>query len=76
MADATRIEQDLLGLPPAERERLALSAWESLVESPAVSADPELDPEGVRIALRRDSALDQGVVRALSEDEFRHSIND
>jgi hypothetical protein len=76
MADAARIEQDLLGLPPAERERLALSAWESLVEDSAASANPELDPEDVRIALRRDIALDRGMVRALSEDEFRHSIND
>lgn len=71
MADVTRIERALLGLPPAERERLALRAWESLVESEEAASDPNIDPEGLELANERDTELDRGEADAVSEEEFR-----
>ena len=71
MADVTQIEQELLRLPPAERERLALKAWESLVESGEASSDPDIDPQGVKLASSRDAELDRGEVGVVSEKEFR-----
>lgn len=71
MADVTQIERELLGLPPAERERLALRAWESLVENGEAASDPNIDPEGLELANERDSELDRGEVDAVEEEEFR-----
>lgn len=71
MADITQIEQELLGLPPAERERLALKAWESLVENEGAASDPNIDPEGFELANERDTELDSGDADPVSEEEFR-----
>jgi len=71
MADVTRIERELLGLPAAERERLALRAWESLVESGEAASDPKIDPEGLELANERDTELERGEVDAVEEKEFR-----
>ena len=71
MADITEIERELLCLPAAERERLALRAWESLIESKEAASDPNIDPEGLELANERDEELERGKVDALEEKEFR-----
>lgn len=71
MADVTQIERELLGLPPAQRERLALKAWESLVENEEAASDPNIDPEGLELASERDTELDRGEADTVSEEEFR-----
>lgn len=50
MTSITQIEKDLLDLPAPEREKLALKAWESLVEDSEAASDPNIDPEGVELA--------------------------
>lgn len=72
MADVTEIERRLLGLPAAERERLALKAWESLVESEEAASDPNIDPDGLELANERDTELERGEMDAVDEKEFRH----
>ncbi|MEX2497380.1 MAG: hypothetical protein WD397_00720 [Wenzhouxiangellaceae bacterium] len=71
MANITQIERELLGLPAAERERLALRAWESLVESEEAASDPNIDPDGLELANERDKELERGEVDAVEEKEFR-----
>ena len=71
MADVTEIERELLGLPPAERERLALRAWESLVDNGEAASDPSIDAAGLELANKREAELEQGEVDAVEEEEFR-----
>lgn len=71
MADVTQIERELLGLPPVERERLALRAWESLIENGEAASDPNIDPAGLELANKREEELEHGEVDALGEEEFR-----
>lgn len=71
MATVTDIESQLLCLPPAERARLLLRAWESLADDPVVAADPELDASGLAMALARDAELDGRTVIAIDHAEFR-----
>jgi len=70
MSTITELEREVLALPAAEREQLAAAAWESLVSDPGAQSDPDIDPEGIDIALERDSELESGVVQAISYDEF------
>ena len=65
------LEQQLLGLPPLDRARLVLRAWETLAGDADVAADPTIDPEGVRISLERDAELIGGLAIALDDIEFR-----
>ena len=65
------LEQQLLGLPPADRARLLLKAWESLAEDPDAAADPSIDPQGIRIAIERDAELTNGTMRPIDDIEFR-----
>ena len=71
METATDIQKKLLGLPVAERARLALAAWESLVEDPAAAADDQIDPDGITLALDRDEEIESGTSKPISESEFR-----
>lgn len=71
MADIAEVEKALLALPAADRERLALKAWESLVDNDAAAADPGIDAEGVELASNRDADLECGQASAISEREFR-----
>ncbi len=71
MDSTSRIERELLDLPPGERVRLVLKAWESLSDAQDVAASPDFDPEGLRLARQRQEQLDQGMVRPLTEREFR-----
>ena len=71
MNTATDLEQQLLGLPPAERARLLLKAWESLADDPNVPIDPEIDPQGLKMAIERDAEISAGTISAIDELEFR-----
>lgn len=71
MRSVAELEQELLRLPPAERARLVLRAWESLANDPEAAADPALDPEGMILALERDGELGAGSVKPIDDDEFR-----
>lgn len=67
---AAQLEREVLALPPAERARLVLAAWESLVADPAFAADSTFDPEGLDIAAARDKDIESGAVAAISHNEF------
>lgn len=71
MASIVEIEKELLGLHPVERERVTLKAWESLVDDKEVASDPRIDPEGLDFAKSRDTELERGQVKPISDDEFR-----
>ena len=71
MSITADLERQLLGLPPADRARLLIRAWESLVEDPAVAADPEIDPQGLKVALERDADLKNGRTESIDDTEFR-----
>lgn len=70
MNNVMALEEELLALPAAERERLATAAWESLFSDPSAAGDPAIDPEGVEIAARRDTELESGRVKAIGHAEF------
>jgi len=71
MAKVIEIERELLGLPPAERERLALIAWESLIEDGEATSNPKIDPDGIELARNRDKELEHGKKQSVDDDEFR-----
>ncbi len=74
MSTPDRLETELLNLPPRDRERLALAAWESLEEASAWLADPTVDPEGIILARSRDDQIESGKVATLSLEEFQRRI--
>lgn len=67
----TQIEQAVLELPPVQRARLALAAWESLENDPVAVADSTLDPEGIALAVQRDHEIESGSENAISHSAFR-----
>ena len=71
MNATTDLEQQLLGLPPADRARILLKAWESLADDPDVAADATIDPEGLRIAIERDAELTHESTNPIDDIEFR-----
>jgi putative addiction module component (TIGR02574 family) len=64
MSTLAQLEKEVLNLPPEERERLVLAAWESIGDG------CPLDSESIEIARRRDQEIESGVVKAISHDEF------
>ncbi len=64
MHNLAELENEVLRLPPQEREHLALTAWASLENGPA------LDPEGIKIALCRDAEIQSGKIKTISQAEF------
>jgi hypothetical protein len=66
----TDLEKEILALPPAERERLATMAWESLVADPSAASDHKIDPEGIEIAVQRDGEIESGQVQPIGHSEF------
>jgi hypothetical protein len=70
MSSISDLEKEVLALPAAEREQLATAAWESLVSDPGALNDPDIDPEGIEIALQRDAELDSGAIQAIGQAEF------
>jgi hypothetical protein len=71
MNTATDLEQQLLGLPPADRARLLLRAWESLADDADASTDPAIDPQGLKLAVERDAEIGAGIVSLIDDREFR-----
>jgi len=71
MSDADQLEMQLLSLPPRERERLALAAWESLAAAGTWISDPQTDPDGIALARKRNDEIESGKVSVLSQEEFR-----
>ena len=71
MSTTDQLEAELMRLPPRDRERLALAAWASLEEATAWLADPQIDREGIAVALERDAAIESGQVAPLTPEEFR-----
>lgn len=76
MTISDQLEAALLQLPPAERERLALLAWESLENAQEWLSDPLTDSEGVTIANERDSDIESNAVLPLDRIEFRRRTRD
>ncbi len=70
MRTVAELEKEILRLTPAERERLAVAAWESL-EKDSVAGEGLTDPEGISLALQRDSEIETGATKPLNEAEFR-----
>lgn len=71
MSTTDQLEAELLRLPPSDRERLALTAWESLEEATAWLADPDTDREGIAVAREREAEIESGQLTPLSHEEFR-----
>ena len=74
MSNVTRLEKEILALPPEERERLALAAWESL-ETQSDNPDTLPDQEGITLAQQRDTELQSGSVQPLTHSEFLRRTN-
>ncbi len=74
MSNVTRLEKEILALPPKERERLALAAWESL-ETQSDNPDTLPDQEGITLAQQRDTELQSGSVQPLTHSEFLRRTN-
>lgn len=70
MSNLAELEKEVLNLPPQQRERLVLAAWESLELSSAALADSAIDPEGLKIAISRDNDIESGSVQTISHSEF------
>ena len=65
-----QLEAEILHLPPNDRERLALFAWESLMEDNGGCSNLAVDQCGIDIAIQRDSELESGQVQPLNREEF------
>lgn len=74
MSTPDRLETELLNLPPQDRERLALAAWESLEGTNVWLADTTVDSEGIALARSRDEQIESGKVAPLSLEEFQQRI--
>jgi len=70
MSAITELEKEILALSPTERERLATIAWDSLVNDPTAAGNPEIDPDGIELATRRDAEIDSGKVQPIDHAEF------
>lgn len=68
MKSLSELEKEVLGLPHAERERLALRVWESLEQDAEQGVS---DPEGLALARQRDREIESGEKKVLTEEEFR-----
>lgn len=75
MSNLAKIERAVMSLTPEEREHLALSAWESLGDGSNAAINKTLDPEGIKIAKKRDRELSSGSVKTISHAEFLRRIS-
>jgi hypothetical protein len=71
METASEIERKLLGMPVAERERIAVAVWESLLIDPVAVSDESIDPKAIELAEYRDRDIESGTSRPLTHAEFR-----
>jgi len=74
MSNVTRLEKEILALPPKERERLALAAWESL-ETQSDNPDTLPDQEGITLAQQRDTELQSDSVQPITRSKFLRRAN-
>jgi len=65
MSNREQMEQEALNLPARERERLVLAMWDSL------DGVSDVDPEGISIAVARDTEIESGMAQAIGHAEFR-----
>jgi len=70
MSAITELEKEILALSPAERERLATVAWESLVSDPNAAGNRAIDPEGIQLAAQRNADIESGIVKPIDHAEF------
>jgi hypothetical protein len=70
MSTLSELEKEILSLAPAERERIAMTAWESLVSDPNTAGSRDLDPEGIQLATQRNAEIEAGNVQPISHTEF------
>lgn len=75
MSNLERLKAEVLGLPPKQRENLAFAAWESLGREPSWLGDPNVDPEGIAVAIERDYEIDSGESAAIDHEEFLRRTN-
>jgi hypothetical protein len=71
MSTIIELEKEILALSPAERERLATIAWESLFSDPDAAGNPAIDPEGIQLAVQRNADVESGKVKPIDHAEFR-----
>ena len=71
MENTAELEKKLLGLPIAERERVIVGVWESLVSDSTAISNEKIDAEGISLAKERDSEINAGSSHTVSQDEFR-----
>jgi len=71
METATDIEKKLLELPAADRERIAVAAWESLVSDPEAASNERMDSDEILLAKERNAKLDSGESQPIDHGEFR-----
>jgi hypothetical protein len=70
MSKIIELEKEILALSPAERERLATVACESLVSDPNAAGSREIDPEGIQLAAQRDAEIESGKAQPIDHAEF------
>jgi lactam utilization protein B len=70
MSPVPELEKAVLSLPAAEREHLALAAWESLESEPHIVADRTIDPDGILVAEERAEDIESGRVTTIPRSEF------
>lgn len=70
MEKAADLEKKLLELPALEREQVIIGAWESLVSDPDVLSSEKIDEQGIMLAKERDSELESGISKTVSQKEF------
>jgi hypothetical protein len=63
-------DKEILALPPAERERLATVAWESLVGDRSAAGDRNIDLARIEIAAQRDAEIESRQVQPIGHAEF------
>ncbi len=68
MKDVTKLEEEILRLPHAQRERLAMAVWSSLEKD---LTDGLSDADGVALALERDREIESGTTTPLDHTDFR-----
>ena len=70
MNTVTELEKVILALPPAERERIATLAWDSLAGNSGAAGDRNIDPESIAVAAQRDAAIESGQIQTIGHAEF------
>lgn len=66
----SKMQQDLRFLTAAEREQLALAAWNSLGDGSDPAVSQQLDPGGIELALQRDGEVESGENNAITSEKF------